>query len=139
MNTMFFFATVGLSAACIYLFWSNQKLNSRLSQNELEIGRINISLNNDLERINEKLQDFDALLNGETNSSGDGIKYGGLYGVYGSVGRIDYESKRLSSLIFVINQKFVDLGRKLDVHELVYTDSIDRQVEKYQFESLRDR
>lgn len=127
------YAVVLLLGGLIYLFLSYKNLQIRMKKTEIETKQILDRFQDEMKVIQKTLKDIDDLMNGEKNQQ-DGIRYGGLYGMYGTVGRVEYINERLSSLIFVVNKKFVDLGRKLDIHELVYTSSIEGLVLNHQLD-----
>jgi hypothetical protein len=130
------YAVAVLLGGLIYLFWSYKNLQIRMKKKEIETKQILDRFQDEMKGIQKTLKDIDDLVNGEKNQQ-DGIRYAGLYGMYGTVGRVKYIDERLSSLISVANKKFVDLGRKLDIHELVYTSSIDKLVLNHQFDHKR--
>lgn len=82
--------------------------------------RIN-SLEAELKQLNKQYAELDKIVNGKAYEN-EITKYGSM------TGKVDYLDGRVNALIEVLNEKFIDLGRRFDVHEMQFGSSLDSEV-----------
>lgn len=87
-------------------------IQSKKRINELEI---------ELRRLNQRFTELDQAPNGKVYD-GETTKFGSLKG------KVDYLDGRVDALIEVLNDKFINLGKRLDVHEMQFGPSLDSEV-----------
>lgn len=87
-------------------------IKSKMRVNELEI---------ELQRLNQRFTELDQALNGKAYE-GETSKFGSL------TGKVDYLDGRVNALIDVLNEKFIGLGKRLDLHEMQFGPSLDSEV-----------
>ena len=107
MMTLLVALLIVVLATCIYFLMQTKN-------------RIN-SLEVELKQLNQQLAELDQVLNGKAYEN-EIVKYGSM------TGKVDYLDGRVNALIDVLNEKFIDLGRRLDVHEMQFGSSLDSEI-----------
>lgn len=87
-------------------------VQSKKRVNELDI---------EIQQLSQKFIELDWIVSGKTYE-GETTKYGSM------AGRMEYLDGRVNALIEVLNEKFIDLGKRLDVHEMQFGPSLDSEV-----------
>ncbi len=98
---------VAILFACIYFLMHSK---NRFKSIELE-----------LNQLNQRLAELDQVVNGKAYEN-KFVKYGTM------TGKVAYLDGRVNALIDVLNEKFIDLGRRLDVHEMQFGSSLDSEI-----------
>lgn len=87
-------------------------LQSKKRVNKLEV---------ELQQLSQRFIELDRIVSGKAYE-GETTKHGSM------TGKVDYLDGRVNALIEVLNDKFIKLGKKLDVHEMQFGSSLDSEV-----------
>lgn len=87
-------------------------LQSKKRVNKLEV---------EFQQLSQRFIELDRIVSGKAYD-GETTKYRSM------TGKVDYLDGRVNALIEVLNDKFIGLGKRLDIHEMQFGPSLDSEV-----------
>lgn len=116
MSSLALILIITIVAIGFYVIFQSKK-HQKNSQYQLNL------ILSEMNEIREQINKINQTVYG-IKSEHDGELWGGYDGKLGTRGKTEFLDEKLDSLIEVLNDKFMNFGKILDKHEMIYGESL---------------